>query len=48
MAWAYNTPSGHALTVDNDYLPDAPTRIWAFAIDPKGLPGYVAQKFGDR
>ena len=47
LAFAPDLADGrHVLlvTTDNDYIAEKPTQIWAFAIDPKSLPGYVGQK----
>lgn len=33
------------VTVDNDFLPDQPLRVYAFAIDQAALPGYQPQQF---
>ena len=33
------------LSTDNDFHPSQPSRLFAFAIDPSALPGYVPQQF---
>ncbi|MCS7022936.1 MAG: esterase-like activity of phytase family protein [Gemmataceae bacterium] len=48
LAFGPDLPDGRHLllvTVDNDFLPNQPFRVYAFAIDRKDLPGYQPQKF---
>jgi hypothetical protein len=49
LAFGPGLPDGRRLllvTADNDFLPDQPFRVYAFAIDPAELPGYRTQQFG--
>ena len=49
MAFGPDLPDGRRLllvTADNDFLPDVPFRVYAFAVEPKAVKGYEAQKFG--
>jgi hypothetical protein len=46
LAFGPDLPDGRHLllvTTDNDFKKDEPTWVYAFAIDPKDLPGYQAQ-----
>jgi hypothetical protein len=48
LAFGPDLPDGRHLlivTTDNDFLPEWPTWIWAFAIDPLELPGFTPQQF---
>lgn len=48
LAFGPDLPDGRRLllvTVDNDYLPNQPLRVYAFAIDRADLPGYQPQQF---
>jgi hypothetical protein len=48
LAFGPDLPDGRRLllvTVDNDFLPDQPLRVYAFAIDQAALPGYQPQQF---
>jgi len=48
LAFGPDLPDGRHLlivTSDNDFLPEWPTWIWAFAIDPLELPGFMPQQF---
>jgi hypothetical protein len=48
LAFGPDLPDGRHLllvTVDNDFVPDQPTRIYAFAIDRADMPNYQPQKF---
>jgi hypothetical protein len=48
LAFGPDLPDGRRLllvTVDNDFLPDQPLRVYAFAIDRADLPGYQPQQF---
>jgi hypothetical protein len=48
LAFGPDLPDGRRLllvTVDNDFLPDQPLRVYAFAIDRAALPGYQPQQF---
>jgi hypothetical protein len=49
LAFGPDLPDGRHLllvTADNDFLPDQPFRVYAFAVDPADLPGYRPQQFG--
>lgn len=48
LAFGPDLPDGRRLllvTVDNDFQPAVPLRVYAFAIDRADLPGYQPQKF---
>jgi hypothetical protein len=48
LAFGPDLPDGRRLllvTVDNDFLPDQPLRVYAFAIDRADLAGYQPQQF---
>ncbi len=48
LAFGPDLPDGRRLllvTADNDFIAEKPFRLYAFAIDPKELPTYQAQKF---
>jgi hypothetical protein len=48
IAFGPDLPDGRRLlllTADNDFLPDQPFRVYAFAIDKADLPGLVHQQF---
>jgi hypothetical protein len=51
LAFGPDLPDGRHLllvTADNDFLPEQPFRVYAFAIDPADLPGYRPQQFNPR
>jgi hypothetical protein len=51
LAFGPDLPDGRRLllvSADNDFIAEQPLRIYAFAIDPKQLPGFVPQQFSGR
>jgi hypothetical protein len=51
LAFGPDLPDGRHLllvTADNDFVATAPFRVYAFAIEPKALKGFVPQAFGKR
>lgn len=51
LAFGPDLPDGRRLllvTADNDFIATAPFRVYAFAVEPKALTGYVAQQFETR
>lgn len=49
LAFGPDLPDGRRLllvTADNDFIPDQPFRVYAFAVDPADLPGFRPQQFG--
>lgn len=51
LAFGPDLPDGRHLllvTADNDFVATAPFRVYAFAIEPKAIKGFVPQAFGKR
>ena len=51
LAFGPDLPDGRRLllvTADNDFLPDQPFRLYAFAVGRADLPGYRPQEFAPR
>ena len=49
LTFGPDLPDGRHLllvTVDNDFLPEVPTTVYAFAVGRNDLPGYMPQVFG--
>lgn len=51
LAFGPDLPDGRHLlivTADNDFIPEQPLRVYAFAVEARDLPGFVAQQFKPR